>query len=339
MSSGSSPRARGTRQHGAAGALGARFIPAGAGNTLEAPLQFGQRAVHPRGRGEHMSIGSAEPITVRFIPAGAGNTRSAPITATSLPVHPRGRGEHQFGHRDGHASPGSSPRARGTRDLFHYRLRVAGFIPAGAGNTRAGRVVGRTPLVHPRGRGEHRDHRTAEVSAGRFIPAGAGNTSVTPAPSSTDSVHPRGRGEHRGHHLRPARDRGSSPRARGTQGGSLRGQRRERFIPAGAGNTGRRPTQEFSFPVHPRGRGEHHTIPLQASAMAGSSPRARGTLAMAQHVRAFHRFIPAGAGNTRPLPPARTTRPVHPRGRGEHIPHAGRLELGRGSSPRARGTP
>ena len=91
---GSSPRARGTlhllrrkpRPH--------RFIPAGAGNTMHRPPPASRRAVHPRGRGEHIcshictsfSSGSSPrargtplPKTVkveprRFIPAGAGNT-------------------------------------------------------------------------------------------------------------------------------------------------------------------------------------------------------------------------------------------------------------------------
>ena len=92
-----------------------------------------------------------------------------------------------------------------------------------------------------------------------------------------------------------------------------------RFIPAGAGNTGRRAPPRACRAVHPRGCGEH-------------APNV---------VRGFRslRFIPAGAGNTRA--PFRRHRPgpVHPRGCGEHPAlFDGELRF-TGSSPRVRGTP
>ncbi len=132
------------------------------------------------------------------------------------------------------------------------------------------------------------------------------------------AVHPRGRGEHDvGEGFMPA-DFGSSPRARGTSAGS-----------------------EWSFcgsAVHPRGRGEHKCGTPVNGRLPGSSPRARGTSDDETTMLSGTRFIPAGAGNIRPVPSSLASKPVHPRGRGEHVAHADDADAAAGSSPRARGT-
>ena len=51
--SGLSPLARGTRAHGIQSRVSARFIPAGAGNTLMWIILILWAAVYPRWRGEH----------------------------------------------------------------------------------------------------------------------------------------------------------------------------------------------------------------------------------------------------------------------------------------------
>ena len=91
---GSSPRVRGIQFLQAARRMALRFIPAGAGNTLEPPSIRHQHTVHPRGCGEYMWSGSwvmsrtgssprvrgipdrskSNDDVLRFIPAGAGNT-------------------------------------------------------------------------------------------------------------------------------------------------------------------------------------------------------------------------------------------------------------------------
>ena len=131
-------------------------------------------------------------------------------------------------------------------------------------------------------------------------------------------VHPRGRGEHRG---------GRRPR-----------RPQPRFIPADAGNTLATASKCRPTPVHPRGRGEHRALFAWLWSWRGSSPRTRGTLRRLDSVRDFERFIPADAGNTSLARLRRVSRPVHPRGRGEHRLHGETAGAGAGSSPRTRGT-
>ena len=216
------------------------------------------------------------------------------------------------------------------------------------------------PPVHPRGRGEHRHRRRACGREVRFIPAGAGNTTITCVQRWVRPVHPRGRGEHD----RPTRihtlSLGSSPRARGTREHEQSRDDRDRFIPAGAGNTPERQGTPARKGVHPRGRGEHKTEfpPRPANSTVhprgrgehsrhaavnfyqhGSSPRARGTRPGRRPQNHRHRFIPAGAGNTKLICRPAPLMTVHPRGRGEHQTTYTVLGQISGSSPRARGTP
>ena len=189
----------------------------------------------------------------------------------------------------------------------------------------------------PRARGTHVEPRDGKVFA-RFIPAGAGNTHFGFRHHTTSPVHPRGRGEHGGSWAASLCSSGSSPRARGTQARKRRRPHFLRFIPAGAGNTTAIQFPRASRAVHPRGRGEHNRDVAVKLAENGSSPRARGTHDPAGHVELDCRFIPAGAGNTRPFWTPRSSFPVHPRGRGEHATSICALNSSVGSSPRARGT-
>ena len=70
---------------------------------------------------------------------------------------------------------------------------------------------------------------------------------------------------------------GSSPLARGTPGAVGSPYGAGRFIPAGAGNTHRRPVVCERVSVHPRWRGEHRVAMLSVLVVLGSSPLARGT--------------------------------------------------------------
>ncbi len=196
------------------------------------------------------------------------------------------------------------------------------FIPAGAGNTNLAVVKNLAKSVYPRWRGEHGIKSTRFESAGglsplargtpparptdslaiRFIPAGAGNTLPFSVSLRRLAVYPRWRGEHLRVSLTSARNFGLSPLARGTRAGIVVHEIRDRFIPAGAGNTptGIPVTDEIS--VYPRWRGEHKATKAPCWSAFGLSPLARGTPAAAFSDRMPPRFIPAGAGNTLKLP-------------------------------------
>ena len=91
---------------------------------------------------------------------------------------------------------------------------------------------------------------------------------------------------------------GSSPRVRGTPPTATSITAPERFIPARAGNTIKKPGQQHALTVHPRACGEH----------------CPGFLIIIFSMR----FIPARAGNTTVVIPPTRFFAVHPRACGEH---------------------
>ncbi len=115
LSTGSSPRTRGTALLGGQRAAKLRFIPADAGNSWPSYMMLYSLPVHPRGRGEqikqlityHTEYGSSprtrgtvpfcdrrDPF-LRFIPADAGNSLGPRCRGPRNTVHPRGRGEQR----------------------------------------------------------------------------------------------------------------------------------------------------------------------------------------------------------------------------------------------------
>ena len=254
---------------------------------------------------------------------------------------------------------GSSPQARGTLGNIIAPVSDARFIPAGAGNTDCLAWPAGLPPVHPRRRGEHPEWGIVRIwvkgsspqargtlaapgyviPVRRFIPAGAGNTRRVTSGRVTCSVHPRRRGEHVYESILQTCHDGSSPQARGTRAGRAVEEPDVRFIPAGAGNTPGGLQPHWRQPVHPRRRGEHFSSAVESEYMAGSSPQARGTHHDIDRTHCSARFIPAGAGNTRPTYTRLVLAAVHPRRRGEHICTTSGITPAAGSSPQARGTP
>ena len=172
----------------------------------------------------------------RFIPACAGNIRLRLFALLQSSVHPRVCGEHLLPERRRFVDAGSSPRVRGTY-LIHGPLLSSGrFIPACAGNIPDPRASALQRPVHPRVCGEHNPPESmAVISPGssprvrgtyeccriiatkaRFIPACAGNILAEMQCPGFHSVHPRVCGEHLQVSSQNRRNRGSSPRVRGT---------------------------------------------------------------------------------------------------------------------------
>ena len=152
---------------------------------------------------------------------------------------------------------GLSPLARGTPQRYFAQFRPRRFIPAGAGNTRAVAVVFAAKQVYPRWRGEHAVLVGCSASRKRFIPAGAGNTINDAAISFSCAVYPRWRGEHIKLRCFFSVTLGLSPLARGTLLSRSLTNGKNRFIPAGAGNTLFRRRVLSLDAVYPRWRGEH----------------------------------------------------------------------------------
>ena len=213
---------------------------------------------------------------------------------------------------------GSSPLARGTRGCGFLSSTPRRLIPARAGNTNLGNLLGLPVAAHPRSRGEHLCpnfpprfrpgssplargtpvNSPAFYAVKRLIPARAGNTHRYPAPSDSCPAHPRSRGEHGILRLRRLLVCGSSPLARGTRRFLCPATSYGRLIPARAGNTFSSRSSFSRVSAHPRSRGEH-VLDFTAKVFGlGSSPLARGTLRGLPRRRAFRRLIPARAGNT-----------------------------------------
>ena len=149
--------------------------------------------------------------------------------------------------------------------------------------------------------------------------------------------HPRSRGVY-GHQWPSRGSRpGSSPLARGLQGGEVAGRSIRGIIPARAGFT--RPGRGAStiIPDHPRSRGVYSQVAPRDRAAGGSSPLARGLLHPRPRGVDRAGIIPARAGFTRRAARRSGHGADHPRSRGVYAPHWRSGRRCRGSSPLARG--
>ena len=111
----------------------------------------------------------------------------------------------------------------------------------------------------------------------RFIPARAGNSASPSRRRSSCPAYPRRCGEHSSRSTVSPPSSGLSPQARGTPRPYSQSIGGDRFIPAGAGNTGRTIARPPGNTVYPRRCGEHEGLSEERYAEAGSSPQVRGT--------------------------------------------------------------
>ncbi len=359
LADGSSPRARGTREPHRLELDARRFIPACAGNAAAPSTRRVARSVHPRVRGERTRGGQraaaargssprarGTPLAElgpdprrRFIPACAGNAALRATTTGWQAVHPRVRGERSVRPPSATSQIGSSPRARGTPVPRLVRGAPCRFIPACAGNASRHHCFRSRVPVHPRVRGERPSLVMSTCCVAGSSPRARGTPRAPMPHRRSATVHPRVRGERNASLHAVFIVSGSSPRARGTPAAAPHDRIRGRFIPACAGNAGRRRSRARVPAVHPRVRGERSGSRIVSPLHHGSSPRARGTPLEREHLAPRARFIPACAGNARATTAATASCAVHPRVRGERPKSSTATALFDGSSPRARGTP
>ena len=294
-----------------------------------------------------------------IIPALAGNTSSCSLNSSGAEDHPRSRGEYSSTMPADRADDGSSPLSRGIPAPASETGPRARIIPALAGNTARTAIRPSSSPDHPRSRGEYVEQKTersastgssplsrgihglgiADLDDVGIIPALAGNT-----PSEVDQCrggpdHPRSRGEYM-----PVRSGshpcfGSSPLSRGIHRGRRRGRVLRGIIPALAGNTHIYTQGDPLWMDHPRSRGEYDALDITGGYRTGSSPLSRGIRRSPRTHPASHGIIPALAGNTPCLRPARTWTRDHPRSRGEYFPKRWGHSSRAGSSPLSRGIP
>ena len=188
----------------------------------------------------------------------------------------------------------------------------------------------------PRVRGELDGH-VLDADDGRIIPACAGRTPATRGHRTRGPDHPRVCGANRMCCSLSMRRAGSSPRVRGELPVGPLGLGWDRIIPACAGRTPSRRSNEPDRPDHPRVCGANYMIANFKDGGHGSSPRVRGERRRHRHHGGGERIIPACAGRTPTSSAPSTHPPDHPRVCGANGVGAGSVAVPVGSSPRVRG--
>ena len=171
--SGSSPLARGLPQISVTQKEQMGIIPARAGFTIfQHPTDI-PAGDHPRSRGVYSlhsqcstTQGGSSPLARglrvtsrndylegRIIPARAGFTSGCSPSTAPERDHPRSRGVYAPPSVGTAGTSGSSPLARGLREVEAVHSAVLGIIPARAGFTGVPLACGDTPPDHPRSRG------------------------------------------------------------------------------------------------------------------------------------------------------------------------------------------
>ena len=181
-------------------------------------------------------------------------------------------------------------------------------------------------------------HAHARCGCFGLIPTYAGNTTRSKQLNHSNKAHPHVCGEHSVWFAALRGWLGSSPRMRGTRRPRTIRSGRPRLIPTYAGNTGCSAGVSKSSAAHPHVCGEHFTQLKRSAGTHGSSPRMRGTLSTVGFTMPPVRLIPTYAGNTHASRAHIHASQAHPHVCGEHLDSRRLSHVGRGSSPRMRGT-
>ena len=231
---GGSPRVRGRLRYLARTTCSEGWIPAGAGETPAQQAAVGSVRVDPRGcggdapcrprlskrKGGSPRVRGRRELPARgfrlrgWIPAGAGETRRSCRRAWKSRVDPRGCGGDTPWLVTLPLTAGGSPRVRGRLMSLTASSARAGWIPAGAGETRSRTNMASPSWVDPRGCGGDLPQPVdATVRTGGsprvrgrlptawcvveyqgWIPAGAGETLAAIKKATIGRVDPRGCG-------------------------------------------------------------------------------------------------------------------------------------------------
>ena len=252
---------------------------------------------------------------------------------------------------------GSSPLARGLQPRHQAGVGARRIIPARAGFTAQAASVFPFTGDHPRSRGVYTGPPASGRTAGgssplarglhaaaphhrleqRIIPARAGFTVGRGVAGPRRRDHPRSRGVYRPSAACPTPASGSSPLARGLQPGGTALRAARGIIPARAGFTSPAPPSRPRSGDHPRSRGVYSGDWTVTTPGGGSSPLARGLLALNVTTVVVLRIIPARAGFTERSLIMRRIDQDHPRSRGVYTGVVDPRGRGWGSSPLARG--
>ena len=271
------------------------------------------------------SLGAQRLRDARIIPARAGFTPRHGYTTHPERDHPRSRGVYLIRRENKRFAAGSSPLARGLLSQGTLHSVTLGIIPARAGFTGTWNEWIASGTDHPRSRGVYaavvpptrKEPGSSPLARGlrrycarvilcyRIIPARAGFTFYSPSAFFVSMDHPRSRGVYLMALLCLSWIGGSSPLARGLPCTITRSFRRLGIIPARAGFTLEHNGRGRVRRDHPRSRGVYHSTMTSRPYFLGSSPLARGLLALPCLSWIGWRIIPARAGFTRARPPSR----------------------------------
>ena len=293
----------------------------------------------------------------RSIPARAGEPSSVREMYALMSVYPRACGGTSPPFSVQSQVSGLSPRVRGNPQHEPPQGRRGGSIPARAGEPRDSEVSRASRGVYPRACGGTNDDSTAcAMSNGlsprvrgnrdaRFfigeprgsIPARAGEPWSSGAAGRRCSVYPRACGGTWIPNATPSAITGLSPRVRGNPGQVPLVQRRDRSIPARAGEPSQRWRSACPRTVYPRACGGTLKLQCRSEPLGGLSPRVRGNLAGGEAGPPGLGSIPARAGEPAPSTSTGARSRVYPRACGGTGVSGVMTTPCRGLSPRVRG--
>ena len=170
-----------------------------------------------------------------------------------------------------------------------------------------------------------------------LIPAHAGKTWRHLRSLTARWAHPRSRGENQLGQFASVLICGSSPLTRGKPRAGDGFEGSVRLIPAHAGKTPEVNVSHFTYPAHPRSRGENGSWIEDSFGCSGSSPLTRGKRGRRRKGSHLRGLIPAHAGKTFSCAPNRVPSSAHPRSRGENALPDRHDHARPGSSPLTRG--